>query len=97
VGSQAVAGPEQAAEPDLAAAARAVPQRLILVVPREFPSVAAPLGWVLSPASRATLSSGVAVEAGSTCPHPARNQTYCPAGVGRLGDLLRLIDGTGTR
>ena len=83
---------------DLAAAARAVPQRLILVVPREFPSVAAPLGWVLSPASRATLSSGVAVEADSTCPHPARNQTYCPAGVGRLGDLLRLIDGgTGTR
>ena len=82
---------------DLAAAARAVPQRLILVVPREFPSVAAPLGWVLSPASRATLSSGVAVEAEHTCPHPARNQTYCPAGVGRLGDLLRLIDGgTGT-
>ena len=60
--------------------------------------MAAPLGWVLSPASRATLSSGVAVEADSTCPHPARNQTYCPAGVGRLGDLLRLIDGgTGTR
>jgi len=78
---------------DLAAAARTVPQRLILVVPREFPSVAAPLGWVLSPASRAALSSGVAVEAGGTCPHPARNQTYCPAGVGRLGDLLRLIDG----
>jgi hypothetical protein len=39
------------------------------------------------------LSSGVAVEAGHTCPHPGRNQTYCPAGVGRPGDLLRLIDG----
>jgi hypothetical protein len=70
-----------------------MPQRLILVVPREFPSVAPPLGWILSQASRFTLSSGVTVEASSTCPDPARNQTYCPAGVGRLGDLLRLIDG----
>jgi hypothetical protein len=78
---------------DQAAAASAVPQRLILVVPREFPSVAPPLGWILSQASRFTLSRGVTVEAGSTCPDPTRNQTYCPAGVGRLGDLLRLIDG----
>jgi len=70
-----------------------VPQQLILVVPREFPSVAAPLGWVLSPASRSALSSGVAVEARSTCPDPAQNRPYCPAGVGRLGDLLRLLDG----
>jgi hypothetical protein len=78
-------------------AAHAVPQQLIVVVPRTFPSVATPLGWVLSGPSRTTLSSGVAAEAGGTCPHPARNQTYCPAGVGRLGDLLRLIDGgTGT-
>jgi len=28
------------------------------------------------------LSSGVAVEAEHTCPHPGRNQTYCAAGVG---------------
>ena len=75
--------------------ASAVPQQLILVVPREFPSVAAPLGWVLSRASRSTLSSGVTVEAGSTCADPAQNQTYCPAGVGRLGDLLRLVDDRG--
>jgi hypothetical protein len=78
---------------DQAAAAAAVPQQLILVVPREFPSVAAPLGWVLSPASRSALSSSVAVEARGACPHPAQNRPYCPAGVGRLGDLLRLLDG----
>jgi hypothetical protein len=78
---------------DQAAAASAVPQRLILVVPREFPSVAPPLGWILSQASRFTLSRGVTMEAGSICPDPARSQTYCPAGVGRLGNLLRLIDG----
>ena len=78
---------------DQAAVAAAVPQQLILVVPREYPSVAPPLGWVLSPASRSTLSSGVAVEAGSTCPDPTRNHTYCPAGIGRLGDLLQLVDG----
>jgi hypothetical protein len=78
---------------DQAAAAAAVPQQLILVVPREFPSVAAPLGWVLSPASRSALNSGVAVEADSACPDPAQNRPYCPAGVGRLGDLLRLLDG----
>jgi hypothetical protein len=78
---------------DQAAAAAAVPQQLILVVPREIPSVAAPLGWVLSPASRSALSSGVTMEASRTCPDPAQNQPYCPAGVGRLGDLLRLLDG----
>jgi hypothetical protein len=78
---------------DQAAAASAVPQRLILVVPREFPSVAPPLGWILSQASQFTLSRGVTMEAGSICPDPARSQTYCPAGVGRLGNLLRLIDG----
>jgi hypothetical protein len=77
------------------AVAAAVPQQLILVVPREYPSVAPPLGWVLSPASRSTLTGGVAVEASSTCPDPTRNHTYCPAGIGRLGDLLRLIDGRG--
>jgi hypothetical protein len=76
-----------------AAAAATVRQQLILVVPREFPTVTTPLGWVLSAASRSALSSGVATEAAGTCPDPARNQPYCPAGVGRLGDLLKLIGG----
>jgi hypothetical protein len=76
-----------------AAAAATVRQQLILVVPREFPTVTTPLGWVLSAASRSALSSGVATEAAGTCPDPARNEPDCPAGVGRLGDLLKLIGG----
>ena len=73
-------------------AAGAVPQQLIVVVPRTFPSVATPLGWVLSGPSRTTLSSGATKEASSVCPDPRSSTMYCPAGVGRLGDLLRLID-----
>ena len=66
-------------------------------MPRTFPSVATPLGWVLSGPSQTTLSSGVAKESTAICPSPGTNEMFCPAGVGRLGDLLRLIDGgTGT-
>jgi hypothetical protein len=76
---------------DQAAAATKVPQQLIMVVPREYPTVAAPLGWVLSAASQATLTGGVATEAASTCPKP---EQYCPPHVGRLGDLLHLVSHT---
>jgi hypothetical protein len=72
------------------AAASAV-QRLIVVVPREFPAVSTPLGWVLSAASRSTLTSGVTTEADASCPEPAQNVPFCPPGVGRLGNLLQLI------
>jgi hypothetical protein len=77
-----------------AAAAATVPQQLILVVPREYPAVATPLGWILSAATRTVLTNGLAIEAASTCPDPAQNEPYCPAHVGRLGDLLRLISRT---
>jgi hypothetical protein len=76
---------------DQAAATAVVRQQLILVVPREFPTVTTPLGWVLSPASRSVLTSGVATEAVGICPNPGQNQPYCPARVGRLGDLMKLI------
>jgi hypothetical protein len=85
-------GTGQACASDQQAASQAVPQQLILVVPREYPSVATPLGWVLSAASRSTLNSGLATEAASTCPAPQQNIPYCPAGVGRLGDLMKLLN-----
>lgn len=77
-----------------AAAASAVPQQLILVVPRKYPAVATPLGWVLSSATRAELTQGVATEAASRCLDPAENEPYCPAHIGRLGDLLHLLGRT---
>jgi hypothetical protein len=76
---------------DQAAAAAKVPQQLIMVVPRKYPTVAAPLGWVLSAASQAALTSGVTTEAASTCPQPTKPERYCPPRVGRLGDLLHLV------
>lgn len=76
-----------------AAAAAAVPNQLILVVPRTQPQVAAPLGWVLSPATRNALNAGVQQEAVHACGPHTRTLQYCPVSVGRLGDLLRLIRG----
>ncbi|MBO0808663.1 MAG: hypothetical protein J2P32_10230, partial [Actinobacteria bacterium] len=78
---------------DQAAAASAVRQQVIVVTPREFPAVTAPLGWVLSPASRLALDRALTTEAAGRCLHPAQNQEFCPAGTGRLGDLLRMING----
>ena len=74
-----------------AAAAAAVPNQLILVVPRTEPRVAAPLGWVLSPASRNALDAALRNEKADACGPHTRNQPYCPVGVGRLADLLRLV------
>jgi hypothetical protein len=77
-----------------AAAAATVPNQLILVVPRTEPRVAAPLGWVLSQASRNALDTALKHEATNACGPHAKNQQYCPVGIGRLGDLLRLVRGT---
>ncbi|MBO0786067.1 MAG: hypothetical protein J2P33_08330, partial [Actinobacteria bacterium] len=78
---------------DQAAAGGALRQQVIVVTPREFPAVTAPLGWVLSPASRLALNRALATETAGRCPRPAQNQEFCPAGIGRLGDLLRMING----
>jgi hypothetical protein len=77
-----------------AAADAAIPQQLILVVPRKVPAVATPLGWVLSAATRAVLTTGIATEATSRCPDPAHTEPDCPVHVGRLGDLLYWINRT---
>jgi hypothetical protein len=77
-----------------AAAAATIPNQLILVVPRTEPRVAAPLGWVLSQASRNALDTALRHEAINACGPHANNQPYCPVGIGRLDDLLRLVHGT---
>jgi hypothetical protein len=74
-----------------AAAAATVPNQLILVVPRTAPRVAAPLGWVLSQASRNALDAALQQEAINACGPHTNNMQYCPVGIGRLGDLLRLV------
>src|SRR4029077_17427461 len=76
-----------------AAAAASVPRQLILIVPRTYPRVAAPLGWVLSTASRDALTTALVEESRGVCgPRPGSRQ-YCPAGIGRFGDLIQLISG----
>jgi hypothetical protein len=73
--------------------ARRVPRQLILVAPRTYPRVAAPLGWVLSQASRDALTTALGTEAGSECGPQPGSRPYCPAGIARLGDLIDLITG----
>jgi hypothetical protein len=81
------------------AVGRAVHYQLIFVSPRTEPRISAPLGWVLSTASRTFLTSELANEAkeSSQCwQHP--EQIFCQPGVGRMADLLQLIrGGTGPR
>ena len=74
-------------------AGQAVPYQVIFVSPRTEPRISAPLGWVLSAASRDTLASELAEEEvrhGDPCmnrPHPH----VCLSGVGAMGDLVQFI------
>lgn len=77
------------------AAAARVPRHLILIAPRTYPRVAAPLGWVLSQASRNALTRALQMEAAprGRCGPRSASRLYCPAGIGRLSDLIYLITG----
>lgn len=64
------------------------------VFPGTRPQVAAPLGWILSTASRRSMDDGVAEQLATSC--PAREtylprQPTCQDGSGTLGDLLGLV------
>jgi hypothetical protein len=72
------------------AAAGTIPRQLVLVAPQTVPRVAAPLGWVLSPASRMALDAALLQDATRSC-EPEGTTVYCPAGTGGLRYLLRLV------
>jgi len=72
-----------------AAAAAVIPAPDVLVTPQTVPRVPAPLGWILSPASRAALNAALAQDAARICA-PRNSALYCPAGTGGLRYLLRL-------
>jgi hypothetical protein len=72
------------------AAAAIIPRQLVLVAPQTVPRVAAPLGWVLSPASRTALDAALRQDATRSC-EAAGTTVYCPAGTGGLRYLLRLV------
>jgi hypothetical protein len=72
------------------AAAAIIPKQVVLVAPQTAPRVAAPLGWVLSPASRAALDAALQQDATRSC-EPQGTTVYCPAGTGGLRYLLRLV------
>jgi hypothetical protein len=74
-------------------AQRVVGDQLYLVAPGVAPQISAPLGWVLSPASQASLQGALNREAGYRCV-PGQNVAagLCEPGVGHLGDLLALTN-----
>jgi hypothetical protein len=76
------------------AAGNTIPDQVIFVSPRTEPTVAAPLGWVLSAATRNTLDAALreAEDPHERCAQPAPPKACLP-GVGRLADLLPLIQG----
>lgn len=75
-----------------AAAEKTVPDQIFFVSPRIQPQISAPLGWVLSAASKNTLNQALNVEEqpSSRCLQ-AKQPAQCQPGVGRLADLLPLI------
>jgi uncharacterized membrane protein len=78
-------------------AGQAVPYQVIFVSPRTEPRISAPLGWVLSAASRDALASELTEEKarhGDPCMNTSHPHA-CLAGVGAMGDLLQFI-GSGT-
>jgi hypothetical protein len=76
------------------AVARIVHYQVIFVSPRTEPRISAPLGWVLSAASRAALNKALGNEEqpASRC-WQDRQPVVCQPGVGRMADLLLLIQG----
>ena len=78
------------------AAENTIPDQIIFVSPRTEPAISAPLGWVLSTASRNTLNRqlGEAEDPSLRCVHPAGSlPKACLPGVGRLADLFQLVQG----
>ncbi len=76
------------------AAEKTIPDQVIFVSPRTEPAVSAPLGWVLSAATRNTLDAALreAEDPHQRCVQPAQPKACLP-GVGRLADLFPLIQG----
>ena len=77
---------------------KAIPDQLFMVAPSVAPQVAAPLGWVLSPASQQSLDNALDREASYQCTIPGGNkpgnngdQCTLEPGIGRLGDILALV------
>jgi hypothetical protein len=83
-----------------AIASTAVPDPLIMVVPTEFPGVAAPLGWLLSKDSQTALDEALRRDiakvpaCGAYQPDYLTQRPYCLPGMGDLADL-RLLTGQG--
>jgi hypothetical protein len=78
-----------------AIARAAVPNPLIMVTPKEFPGVAAPLGWLLSHASQQALEVALQRDLSDDPCGPYQRsyltqRSYCLPGVGGLPDLLAL-------
>jgi hypothetical protein len=76
------------------AVAQVVHYQMIFVSPRKEPRISAPLGWVLSAASRTALNQALSNEEqpANRC-WQQEQPVVCQPGVGRMADLLLLIRG----
>ena len=72
-------------------------RRVVVVYQSSTPRVAAPLGWILSDASRDTMDTALVEQAGRWCDkvdRPRPNDEVCKRGFGTLGDLIDALNGT---
>jgi hypothetical protein len=72
-------------------------RRVVVVYQSSTPRVAAPLGWILSDASRDTMDAALVEQAGRWCDkldRPRPNDEVCKRGFGTLGDLIDALNGT---
>lgn len=69
--------------------AQELPRRVIVVYQSSRPSIAAPLGWVLSRASMESMDRAIEEQAASSCVD--KNDAVCSRGYGSLGDLLQAL------
>lgn len=81
-----------AADPVCVAAVASVDRRVFMIYPGSRPQIAAPLGWVLSEASRSAMRESLVVQ---RAPCRPRNQpqvnVMCARDYGSLGDLLATV------
>ncbi len=86
-------------EPSVRSALRPWGSGVFVVNQRSKPAIEAPLGWVLSDASRADMESSLADDSASACDEESGQDAVDTdkeaeiVGYGRLGDLIQAITG----
>ena len=73
------------------------PEPIVVVNQSTFPAVSAPLGWVLSQDSIATMDQALRGQAMVRCDLGRPQSALCAKGIGTLGDALAVLSARGGR